>query len=406
MTFTWNHLNLPASIENNDGEGTTVSYTYLADGTKVLAQASGTNEGYAYLGTMVYKLNNGSWTLETTPFTGGRFVRNASGNFVEQRHITDHLGSTRAIVEGGDYIEVEQNDYYPFGKRVADNTLPTTATNRWRFSGKEIQTLGGIGLIDFGARLYDVFSTRWISQDPVSHKYFEITPYGYCNNNPVIFLDINGAEFTESSEEFIRRIKDRIERMISACDKKIARIKSNSSSENKSQKNRISKLEKKKEQLQGVQTEIAVLENSNQVYDISFNDSFNTTLEVNSLTRYNVDNNQIEIVLGDNSISMLAHELAHAYQFEIGEISFFASNKGFQLLYDMTDEKAAYSRGQLFGGPRMNNRRYNSLLTDPISINTEPHIRNNIGNPQALQSIANRANASYRVNGVTYHPQL
>ena len=103
---------------------------------------------------------------------------------------------------------------------------------------------------------------------------------------------------------------------------------------------------------------------------------------------------------------MLAHELAHAYQFEIGEISFFASNKGFQLLYDMTDEKAAYSRGQLFGGPRMNNRRYNSLLTDPISINTEPHIRNNIGNPQALQSIANRANASYRVNGVTYHPQL
>ena len=101
MTFTWNHLNLPATIENNDGEGTTVvSYTYLADGTKVLAQAPGTSEGYAYLGTMVYKLNNGSWTLETTPFTGGRFVRNATGTFVEQRHITDHLGSTRAIVEG------------------------------------------------------------------------------------------------------------------------------------------------------------------------------------------------------------------------------------------------------------------------------------------------------------------
>ena len=406
LDLSWNHLNLPATISNDEDEDATVNYTYLSDGTKVLAQAPGTSEGYAYLGTMVYKLNNGGWTLETTPFTGGRFVRNTSGNFVEQRHITDHLGSTRTIVEGDDYTEVEQNDYYPFGKRIADNTLPTTPTNRWQFSGKEIQTLGSINLLDFGARLYDDYLGRWISQDPVSHKYIGITPYGYCNNDPVIYLDINGAEFTDSSKEFIRRIKDRIERMISTYDKKIERIKSKSSSENKSQKKRVSKLEEKKEQLQGVQTEIAVLESSNQVYDISINDSHNTASEVNSLTRYNVDNNQIEIVLGDNSMGMLAHELAHAYQFEIGEISFFASDKGFQLLYDKTDEKAAYTRGELFGGPRMNNKQYDSLPADPISINTEPHIKNNIGNPQALQSIANRANASYRVNGVTYYPQL
>ena len=197
MTFTWNHLNLPASIENNDGEGTTVSYTYLADGTKVLAQASGTNEGYAYLGTMVYKLVSGSWILETTPFTGGRFVRNAMGSFVEQRHITDHLGSTRAIVEGDNYTEVEKNDYYPFGKRIADNTLPTTPTNRWRFSGKEIQTLGGINLIDFGARLYDDFSGRWKTQDVLSEKYYGLSQYGYCAENPISLVDPEGKEWRD-----------------------------------------------------------------------------------------------------------------------------------------------------------------------------------------------------------------
>ena len=43
MTFTWNHLNLPASIENNSATGGTVYYTYLADGTKVLAHAPGTS---------------------------------------------------------------------------------------------------------------------------------------------------------------------------------------------------------------------------------------------------------------------------------------------------------------------------------------------------------------------------
>ena len=195
LTFTWNHINLPATITNNGATSATVNYTYLADGTKVLAQPPGTNEGYAYLGTMVYKLDNVSWTLETTPFTGGRFVRNATGDFVEQRHITDHLGSACAIVEGDNYTEVEQNDYYPFGKRIADNSLPTTATNRWRFSGKEIQTLGEINLIDFGARLYDVFSGRWKTQDVLSEEYFSQSPYSFCGNNAISIIDPSGMNY-------------------------------------------------------------------------------------------------------------------------------------------------------------------------------------------------------------------
>ena len=207
LLLSWNHLNLPATISNDEDEDATVNYTYLSDGTKVLAEAPGTSEGYAYLGTMVYKLNNGTWSLETTPFTGGRFVRNAAGNFVEQRHITDHLGSTRTIVEGDDYTEVEQNDYYPFGKRIADNTLPTTTTNRWRFSGKEIQTLGGIGLVDFGARLYDYFRGQWPTQDVMAEKYFGLSPYGYCVANPVNMIDPFGHDiyYFDTDGNYLRK---------------------------------------------------------------------------------------------------------------------------------------------------------------------------------------------------------
>ncbi len=210
LDLSWNHLNLPSTISNVENEDATVNYTYLADGTKVLAHSSGTSEGYAYLGTMVYKLNNGSWALETTPFTGGRFVRNTSGNFVEQRHITDHLGSTRAIVEGGDYIEVEQNDYYPFGKRIADNSLPTTETNRWRFSGKEIQTLGEINLIDFGARLYDSFNGRWMTQDPFANSFQPFSLYCYCGNEPLLNIDWYGCSWYYSMDNgtFIEQIDD------------------------------------------------------------------------------------------------------------------------------------------------------------------------------------------------------
>ena len=201
MMFTWNHLNLPATISNDEDEDATVNYTYLADGTKVLTQAPGTGEGYAYLGTMVYSLDSGSWTLETTPFTGGRFVKDATGSFVEQRHVTDHLGSTRVIVTGTDYHEVEHDDYYPFGKRIVDNTLPTIQNNRWRFSGKEIQTLGGIGLVDFGARLYDDFSGRWQTQDALSHRYIEFSPYSFCGNNPINVIDPDGREIEASFDK-------------------------------------------------------------------------------------------------------------------------------------------------------------------------------------------------------------
>ncbi len=51
LDLSWNHLNLPATIINDEDEDDTVNYTYLADGTKVLAQAPGTSEGYAYLGS-------------------------------------------------------------------------------------------------------------------------------------------------------------------------------------------------------------------------------------------------------------------------------------------------------------------------------------------------------------------
>jgi hypothetical protein len=37
-------------------------------------------------------------------------------------------------------------------------------------------------------------SSRWMSPDPLAEKYYEISPYTYCANNPILFLDPNGME--------------------------------------------------------------------------------------------------------------------------------------------------------------------------------------------------------------------
>ena len=50
---------------------------------------------------------------------------------------------------------IEQNAYYPFGGRhTFGQTYAQTTANRYKFNGKELQTTGNLGLLDFGARMY------------------------------------------------------------------------------------------------------------------------------------------------------------------------------------------------------------------------------------------------------------
>ena len=50
-----------------------------------------------------------------------------------------------------------------------------------------------MNMYDFGARWYDVAGVpMWTSVDPLCEKYYSISPYAYCMNNPVFFLDPDG----------------------------------------------------------------------------------------------------------------------------------------------------------------------------------------------------------------------
>ena len=87
---------------------------------------------------------------------------------------------------------LEQNDYLPFGTRVNITTQAYDPANRYRFNGKEEQVTGSLGLTDYGARLYDNLLPRWTTPDPLAEKYYSISPYAFCNNNPVNFVDPDG----------------------------------------------------------------------------------------------------------------------------------------------------------------------------------------------------------------------
>ncbi len=196
LTFKYNLLNLMsnASFMNSS---TKVDYSWLADGSK--SQVKDDNgEGYTYLGSLVYRFNaTDGARLESTDFGAGRIIAGSSaGDYEPYYHIRDHLGSVRVVFtyENGLPQIKAQNDYYPFGGRhnnpdlaIGDNTV-----NRYRFNGKESQTVGGIGLLDYGARMYDPVIGRWLGMDPLAEQSPWVSSYAFCMNNPIRLIDPNG----------------------------------------------------------------------------------------------------------------------------------------------------------------------------------------------------------------------
>jgi hypothetical protein len=111
IDINYNLLNLPYQIIKNDTVKTT--YKYIADGAKATIVGDD-NNGFDYLGSFVYTNTNNARALESTSFGGGRINKITSTNYDINYFRTDHLGSTRVIVDNNGNIK-EQKDYYAFG---------------------------------------------------------------------------------------------------------------------------------------------------------------------------------------------------------------------------------------------------------------------------------------------------
>jgi RHS repeat-associated protein len=72
----------------------------------------------------------------------------------------------------------------------------TSLRYRFGFNGKEKdnEPYGDGNEMDFGARMYDSRIGRWLSLDPLMAKYPFLSPFNYCENNPVVFIDPDGKD--------------------------------------------------------------------------------------------------------------------------------------------------------------------------------------------------------------------
>ena len=119
-------------------------------------------------------------------------------------YITDHLGSTRKVVDSNNNTK-ETINYYPFGSEMRMQDPAQMAGDSWqpyRFTGKELDKQNGLNWYDFGARLFDVAGVpMWTSVDPLAEKYYPFTPYSYCAGDPVNKFDPDGRDWYQQTNE-------------------------------------------------------------------------------------------------------------------------------------------------------------------------------------------------------------
>ena len=106
----------------------------------------------------------------------------------------DHLGNIRQVIEpygnNKSYV-IQRMNYYPFGAEFCDGGTKSYVQNH-KYNGKEFDHMHGLNTYDYGARQYNPVTGRWDRMDPLCEKYYNVSPYNYCVNNPVKNIDIAG----------------------------------------------------------------------------------------------------------------------------------------------------------------------------------------------------------------------
>src|SRR5690606_12957951 len=440
-SIAYNHINLPTRVvfENLDPQYSTtwkaITYTYDATGVKLqktvqqgsIGSYSTTHTKYAT--HYIYVEDATGETLTFFNHPEGYVEPNTGNGYDYVYQYKDHLGNIRLSYKdnNGSLEIVEENNYYPFGLEHKGYGAPTVSEHPYKYNGKELNKELGLDWYDYGARNYDAAIGRWMNLDNLAEQYKTSSPYHYAGNIPILYYDIDGNEITGTAWKWVNKLIADMDSRIDYYHNSIAKTKQKLKDGKISQKTadrRLNRLSSNKsdlnEKFDVVRGEIATLEASDQVYDV-VGDSGGTERDLlgnsttTNTTSFNFSNGNVEITASSGTdLSLFAHELKHAYQFEIGEISFGRKRADFTFGIDKYDELAGKQRGALFGGSNINSiqdlgSQYDGLPDGPYNSNSVKWIRQALQYQTAeeqqkrLKQVATSFRHAFRVNGKTYY---
>ncbi len=197
-------MNLPQVISFVGNR--TITFVYDAGGSKLrkIVNNNGAYTYYDYVNGVEYRTEGVTYqnpVIQRIAHTEGSVSRQNDGSYLQEYVLRDHLGNTRVtftdanndgIVGVSDIKQI--NHFYSFGLNMEGNwngSFPD-AKNKYQYGEKELNTDFGLNWSDYGARMYDPATARWSVMDMLADKYRAYSPYNYCTNNPIIYIDPTG----------------------------------------------------------------------------------------------------------------------------------------------------------------------------------------------------------------------
>ena len=117
---------------------------------------------------------------------------------------SDHLGSA-SFVTNPEGAAVQHLQYLPYGELFVSQRNTENFDTRYKFTAKELDN--ETSYTYFGARYYDSDLSIWLSVDPMSDERRWVSPYAYCQWNPLILVDPSGMlddNYTVDEQGYIK----------------------------------------------------------------------------------------------------------------------------------------------------------------------------------------------------------
>lgn len=204
----YNNLNLPDSICFSGGN--TLQISYLSDGRRLRTTSKTYRTALAIPLDNVLILSDPSAVHEEIQ-DGNLLFRDGClselripGGYISLRndttkrshvkpyyYIKDYWGSVRATCDGETGDILQSLEYFP---SAAIFRRSGYGFQNRRFCGKEELAMHGFDMYDSQARLQYTRIPRFSTMDPLMERYYHLSPYTYCANNPIKYVDPDGRK--------------------------------------------------------------------------------------------------------------------------------------------------------------------------------------------------------------------